>query len=193
MDGTWRILAREESAHTYFSACKISPLRRHLFFSQAPEVIRHETYTETADVFSFGVLLWQLTTRELPYEDKSTFEAAAAVAMESLRPPFPDGTPAAWKQLVEDCWQDDPGGRPDFNDIVQQLTKLEQEKKAEDSTWFEAPLGHAAYRKAKHGKKEEKEGAPSSLKHGEVIAGEAQAKKPGRFRKAFFARKSSYF
>lgn len=156
-------------------------------------MIRHETYTETADVFSFGVLLWQLTTRELPHEDKSTFEAAAAVAMESLRPPFPDGTPAAWKQLVEICWQDDPGQRPDFNSIVQQLTKLEQEKKAEEITWFEAPLGHAAYRKAKQQVKKEEKEAASTAKNAEPEGKHGEAKKPGRFRKAFFARKSSYF
>eukprot|EP00977_Amphora_coffeiformis_P011575 scaffold2782_cov182-Amphora_coffeaeformis.AAC.5 len=168
----------------------------------APEVIRHEAYSETADVFSFGVVLWQLTTRELPYEDKSTFEAAAAVAMESLRPPFPDRIPTAYKKLVEDCWQGDPGKRPHFEDIVDVLNDMEKTKSEEEISWFEAPLGHPAYRKAKERKpakeKSQKPAAPElQLQTPEIEPGNYQhkkgkAQKTGRL-KSLFARKSSYF
>lgn len=159
-------------------------------------MIRHEAYSETADVFSFAIVLWQLVTRELPYENKSTFEAAAAVAMESLRPPFPDGMPEAYKQLVEDCWQDDPVKRPSFEDVADLLTDMDKNFMEEEKSWFEAPLGHPAYRKVHNPKT--KEVAPK-LKSPEIQSpGRNDAKPPkGKghkpFLKGLFARKSSNF
>lgn len=160
-------------------------------------MIRHEAYSETADVFSFGVVLWQLVTRELPYEDRSTFEAAAAVAMESLRPPFPEGTPSDYKKLVQDCWHDDPSKRIQFDDVVDVLVDMENNNTEEEASWFEAPLGHPAYRKVPESKtKEDKPSEPelkpvSPIKHKGKVQKPA-AQKPGRL-KSLFARKSSHF
>lgn len=157
-------------------------------------MIRHEAYSQTADVFSFGIVLWQLVTRELPYENKSTFEAAAAVAMESLRPPFPDGSPAAYKSLVEDCWQDDPAKRPAFEDIADILLDIQKNNTEEETSWFEAPLGHPAYRRVSEPKSKE---VGPKLKHPEVQAPVEQKHKRGKgqkpFLKGLFARKSSNF
>ncbi len=41
----------------------------------APEVIDNKTYTEKADVFSFGIILWEIAQREPPYRSKSIFFA----------------------------------------------------------------------------------------------------------------------
>lgn len=154
-------------------------------------MIRHEAYSETADVFSFGVVLWQLVTREVPYEDRSTFEAAAAVAMESLRPPFPDGIPIEYKKLVEDCWQDDPSKRPQFDDVVSTLIDMEKTNTEDETSWFEAPLGHPAYRKVAERKPKEEKVAADEPK---PVAPQKKEKvqKPGRL-KSLFARKSSHF
>ena len=165
--------------------------------AQAPEVIRHESYSETADVFSFGAVLWQLTTRELPYENKSTFEAAAAVAMESVRPPFPDGIPSTYQQLVEECWQDDPDKRPQFEEIVDALSEMEKNLTEEEISWFEAPLGHPAYRKVVERKSKEDPpqlNVPVKKEKDENAAANKKGKpqKPGRIKK-LFGRKSSYF
>jgi mitogen-activated protein kinase kinase kinase 11 len=163
---------------------------------KAPEVIRHEAYSQTADVFSFAIVLWQLVTRELPYEKKSTFEAAAAVAMESLRPPFPEGIPEAYKQLVVDCWQDDPVKRPSFEDVANSLMDMDTNYTEEDKAWFEAPLGHPAYRKVHIPKA--KEVAPK-LKSPEMQSPDCEDAKHRKgkgqkpFLKGLFARKSSNF
>mmetsp|Transcript_2087 Transcript_2087/g.4078 ORF Transcript_2087/g.4078 Transcript_2087/m.4078 type:complete len:123 (+) Transcript_2087:202-570(+) len=122
--------------------------------------------------------------------------------MESLRPPFPDRIPTAYKKLVEDCWQGDPGKRPHFEDIVDVLNDMEKTKSEEEISWFEAPLGHPAYRKAKERKpakeKSQKPAAPElQLQTPEIEPGNYQhkkgkAQKTGRL-KSLFARKSSYF
>jgi serine/threonine protein kinase len=37
----------------------------------APEVLRSEMYTDAADVYSFGALLWEMLSREIPYRNLS--------------------------------------------------------------------------------------------------------------------------
>jgi serine/threonine protein kinase len=115
----------------------------------APEVIRHEAYSQTADVYSFSILMWQLLTREDPFEGKSQIEAAAAVAMESARPPFHAETPDSIVRLIQACWSDDPRKRLPFDKISETLASIESTQLSEDERrWIEAPLGHSVYRRA---------------------------------------------
>ena len=51
----------------------------------APEVIRQDYYTEKADVFSFGVIIFELLSREIPYMNMGPLTAAHQVAYEGLR------------------------------------------------------------------------------------------------------------
>jgi serine/threonine protein kinase len=113
----------------------------------APEVIRHEIYTQTADVYSFAILMWQLITRERPYANKSSFDAAAGVSQKSARPPFPAGTPTAFAQLIEQCWDDDPQARPQFDAIVTRLIELVKILTEPEKLFLDAPMGHAVYNK----------------------------------------------
>lgn len=55
----------------------------------APEVIEHRPY-EKADVFSFGVVLWELVTGRVPYAELNPVQAAVAVVQQGLRPAIPD-------------------------------------------------------------------------------------------------------
>ena len=90
----------------------------------APEVIRHESYSEKADVYSFAIVLWQLVTRDDPLADLSALQAAAAVALERIRPSWPHGTPPALMELVQACWHEDPDQRPSFDEICQKRVAL---------------------------------------------------------------------
>lgn len=112
----------------------------------AGEVIRHEKYSQSADVYSFAVVLWQLITREDPFQDKSQVEAAASVAFENARPPFPEGTPKAVVKLIETCWSNEPDGRLPFEQIITELQTIETQLTTDETTWIEAPLGHSVYR-----------------------------------------------
>jgi len=78
--------------------------------------------------------------------DKSQIEAAAAVAMESARPPFPDDTPTAIVQLIETGWSEDPEKRLPFDKIVDQLQVIGKNLSTEELDWIEMPLGHTVYR-----------------------------------------------
>ncbi|CAN6688193.1 unnamed protein product [Malus baccata var. baccata] len=93
----------------------------------APEVIEHKPYDHKADVFSFGVVLWELLTGKLPYEHLTPLQAAVGVAQKGLRPTIPKNTPPKLAELLEKCWQQDPAPRPDFSEIIENLQTLAEE------------------------------------------------------------------
>jgi len=85
----------------------------------APEVIRHESYSSNADVYSFGILLWQLITREVPFANLSPVQTAYAVAEgERPSPLHPTKTPDIIRRLVYDSWDEDSQARPSFTYIT---------------------------------------------------------------------------
>eukprot|EP00002_Diphylleia_rotans_P036047 TRINITY_DN7910_c0_g1_i4.p1 TRINITY_DN7910_c0_g1~~TRINITY_DN7910_c0_g1_i4.p1 ORF type:complete len:640 (-),score=79.87 TRINITY_DN7910_c0_g1_i4:70-1989(-) len=90
----------------------------------APEVIRDERHTEKADVYSFGIVLWELVSRSAPYKELNHLEIAIAVAYDCppRRPPlFPD-CPLEYTDVMQSCWSASPLDRPSF-DVVLNLLK----------------------------------------------------------------------
>ncbi|CAD6338256.1 unnamed protein product [Miscanthus lutarioriparius] len=93
----------------------------------APEVIEHKPYDSKADVFSFGIVLWELLTGKIPYEFLTPLQAAIGVVQEGLRPVIPKGTNPKLAQLLEKCWQQSPLHRPDFTEILTTLNEIAEE------------------------------------------------------------------
>ncbi|XP_004602587.2 proto-oncogene serine/threonine-protein kinase mos [Sorex araneus] len=84
---------------------------------RAPELLRGEALTPKADIYSFAITLWQLSTRELPYSGERDYVLYAVVACQ-LRPPlsapvFTDSVPGRKLQsLIQRCWTPRPRQRP---------------------------------------------------------------------------------
>mmetsp|Transcript_20169 Transcript_20169/g.34001 ORF Transcript_20169/g.34001 Transcript_20169/m.34001 type:complete len:470 (-) Transcript_20169:92-1501(-) len=90
----------------------------------APEVIRHEHYSFPADVYSFGILLWELNARIRPFDDLTPFQAAYQVAVAHMRPLIPSHTPQRVEALLGKLWHRDAAARPTFDDICMTFKKF---------------------------------------------------------------------
>jgi len=93
----------------------------------APEILgSNKTYTQSADVYSFGIMLAHIWNEESPYKDLhfDTPWALANYVSSGNRPQIDEGCPQAYYQLMTQCWQADPAQRPSFQQCVEFLEQL---------------------------------------------------------------------
>ncbi|XP_072508608.1 ephrin type-B receptor 6 isoform X4 [Notamacropus eugenii] len=90
----------------------------------APEVLTHGKFTTASDVWSFGILMWEVMSYgERPYWDMSDQEVLNAIEQEFRLPP-PPGCPNGLHLLMLDTWQQDSAQRPHFDQLVAALDKM---------------------------------------------------------------------
>ncbi|XP_024185124.1 serine/threonine-protein kinase EDR1 isoform X5 [Rosa chinensis] len=87
----------------------------------APELIRNEPFTEKCDIFSFGVIMWELCTLNRPWEGVPPERVVYAVANEGSRLDIPDNPLG---RLISDCWTE-PHLRPTCDEILSRLVDCE--------------------------------------------------------------------
>ncbi|GAB9474632.1 Tkl protein kinase [Globisporangium polare] len=89
----------------------------------APEIILGEDYSELADIYSLGVLLTELDTHKIPYQDMGLEETTIVqqVAVGKLKPKVSDTCPEVIRRLTHECLQSDPQLRPSAARVLQTL------------------------------------------------------------------------
>lgn len=105
----------------------------------APEVIRSEKYDTSADVYSFGVLLYCFVRGiDYPYEENyiTAAQAAMAVAKREFRPTVTSTIPADLKMIIINCWAAKADARPSMKEVVTRLLKAKaREKQGHSAGW----------------------------------------------------------
>ncbi|XP_065016995.1 serine/threonine-protein kinase STY46-like isoform X4 [Musa acuminata AAA Group] len=99
----------------------------------APEVINHQHYDNKADVFSFAIVLWELATSRVPYDNMTPLQAALGVR-QGLRPDIPKDMHPRLAALMQRCWDEVPSKRPSFEEITQELEELLHQVQASSKT-----------------------------------------------------------
>jgi serine/threonine protein kinase len=106
----------------------------------APEVAMEQTYTEKADVYSFGILLWQILSLEVPYGKLHGGKIEYSVCHLGLRPPIDSSWSKTLRKLLEDCFAGQPR-RPSMEVVCTVLRREANslaDKKLRDAEWMDA-------------------------------------------------------
>ncbi|KAL6001479.1 hypothetical protein ACLOJK_007217 [Asimina triloba] len=92
----------------------------------APEVLQNEPSDEKCDVYSYGVILWELTTMQQPWSGMNPMQVVGAVGFQHRRLDIPDDVDPVIADIIKKCWQTDPKLRPSFSEIMAALRPLQK-------------------------------------------------------------------
>merc|ERR1712176_1167375 len=87
----------------------------------APEVLRSEPANEKSDIYSYGIILYELLTGKVPWEGLNAMQVVGAVAFQDKRLAVPEGVNPQVAELMKQCWASAPGDRPSFEKILSVL------------------------------------------------------------------------
>jgi len=111
----------------------------------APEVFRHEPYNNKVDVYSFGMIMYQLIEGVVPFCGTKPVQAAYNAAKSGVRPTWKilnllPKSAHVLRTVIEHCWAEDPGRRPSFEQIVDALENIIVNMPEEDHSWLYSHL-----------------------------------------------------
>ncbi|KAI4333292.1 hypothetical protein L6164_018122 [Bauhinia variegata] len=92
----------------------------------APELLNGSSnkVSEKVDVFSFGIVLWEILTGEEPYANMHYGAIIGGIVNNTLRPTIPSYCDSEWRTLMEQCWSPNPAARPSFTEIAIRLRTM---------------------------------------------------------------------
>jgi serine/threonine protein kinase len=91
----------------------------------APEALFHRTYTTRSDVWSFGVLLWEIMSLGAsPYPSVPSLEKLLQLLRLGHRMERPANCSVDASMIMMECWSSDPAKRPPFSELVDDLDRL---------------------------------------------------------------------
>jgi serine/threonine protein kinase len=90
----------------------------------APEVAMNRPYHSSVDAYSFSIVVWQVLTGTVPFREMGKRKYFDKVVHGGYRPSMSRSHPKKFRELLERCWHTDKNRRPDFREIVDELTDL---------------------------------------------------------------------
>jgi serine/threonine protein kinase len=127
VDGDWNLKVADFGLTDFKQEGKVANLEMGSPYWQAPEAMESQLFSEASDVYSFGIIMWEMFTRQVPFGDMNPYQAAMAVITENKRPFIPAFVPPHFTNLIELAWHQNPQKRPPFPEILKSLEHLAEE------------------------------------------------------------------
>ncbi|POG81465.1 kinase-like domain-containing protein [Rhizophagus irregularis DAOM 181602=DAOM 197198] len=94
----------------------------------APEIFQGREYTKASDIYSFGMIMWELMTGRRPFWDRNHDTELIIEIFDGLRPPIVTNAPNGYIELMKECWHSDPKRRPLATDIFDRVNEIIEEE-----------------------------------------------------------------
>lgn len=92
----------------------------------APECFEKRIYSIKTDIWAWGVTVWEIFAREIPFSELDNMQTAIAV-LKGERLKVPSNCPMSLEKLLYKCWLENPDDRPNFTEILSELNKIEND------------------------------------------------------------------
>ena len=79
----------------------------------APEIWKNENYTAASDVYSYGIIMYEIMTVQIPFENYDSKTICESV-LKGKRPEINKKIPKSYRNLIERCWSQNENDRPSF-------------------------------------------------------------------------------
>ncbi|GBC12462.1 kinase-like domain-containing protein [Rhizophagus irregularis DAOM 181602=DAOM 197198] len=117
----------------------------------APEVLRGKSYTPASDIYSFSMIMWELTSGVPPFNDRAHDLQLSLSICKGERPEIIENTPQCYVDLMKKCWNEDPLKRPSTSEvngiiknwIIRPDGKINEELKSNIMEFINAPIVHS--------------------------------------------------
>uniref|UniRef100_A0A7S3L1A0 Protein kinase domain-containing protein n=1 Tax=Amphora coffeiformis TaxID=265554 RepID=A0A7S3L1A0_9STRA len=117
----WRTAELASDGHNYHLTGQTGSLRY-----MAPEIAMEMPYNESCDVFSWGILFWQVCSLQTPFSKYNARTHAERVVMGGERPKLERSWPRPWRELMEESWRAVAGLRPPMQEVLERVTAFER-------------------------------------------------------------------
>uniref|UniRef100_A0A8C0HDM0 Tyrosine-protein kinase n=1 Tax=Chelonoidis abingdonii TaxID=106734 RepID=A0A8C0HDM0_CHEAB len=89
----------------------------------APEALKNNKFSTKSDVWSYGILLWELFSYGRAPYSKMTLKEVTEMVEKGYRMEAPEECPPSLYTLMKSCWETEPGKRPSFRKLTEKLQK----------------------------------------------------------------------
>ncbi|RGB23211.1 kinase-like domain-containing protein, partial [Rhizophagus diaphanus] len=95
----------------------------------SPEIFKGSAFSKEADVYSLGMIMWELTTGCKPFSNAKHDHSLIYKILDGERPKITEDTPECYANLMKSCWDPDPKKRPSIKQAEAKRKKLIELKK----------------------------------------------------------------
>ncbi|EAY10706.1 TKL family protein kinase [Trichomonas vaginalis G3] len=131
----------------------------------APELISSTKYDKKVDVYSFAMILYEMSELTKPFNELSITEIFQRVVDRGDRPDFSDRTPENLRKLIRNCWDQEPSNRPTFEAIYQEFCSGRVAFPGTDPKKISKFVEHIKIESQQRGEKQRIEAGSNELTH----------------------------